>query len=298
MDQGKVEGDFVETESLISLSLLFATLRGAVPLIFAALGGLLSERSGTIQIALEGMMLVGALFAAVVSSFTLNPYLGMTAGMMAGCCLAGIYGFFVLFIRADQIVCGTATNILALGLAPFVTKIIFDSSGSTPSLPIEARFSWQPTLLCLLVSAFVFYWFKYTRSGLNVQFAGEAPAALQASGTSVYKVRWRALLACGALAGLGGATLSIALSSSYSPNMTAGRGFIALAALIFGGWKPFPTVIACLFFAFIDAIQIRLQGVSAIPVQFIQILPYIVTIIAVSGFFKRSVAPHGLGRHI
>jgi ABC-type uncharacterized transport system permease subunit len=288
----------VEQEGLISLSLLFATLRGAVPLIFVALGGLLSERSGTIQIALEGMMLMGALFAAVVSSYAMNPYFGLLAGVAAGCAMAAIYGVFVLWIKADQIVCGTATNILALGIAPFVTKIIFDSSGSTPNLPLEGRLSWEPTFVCVIVSAYLAYWYKYTRSGLDTRFAGEAPVALQASGTSVYKVRWKALLSCGALAGLGGVTLSIALSSSYSPNMTAGRGFIALAALIFGGWKPLPTVLACLFFAFIDAIQVRLQGVSIVPVQFIQVLPYIVTMIALSGFLKKSVAPMGLGRHI
>lgn len=288
----------MEQDGLISLSLLFATFRGAVPLIFAALGGFLSERSGTIQIALEGMMLIGALLAAVVSYYFMNPYLGLLAGMVGGCAMAAIYGSFVLFVKADQIVCGTATNILALGIAPFVTKIVFDSSGSTPNLPLTARLTWEPTFLCVLVSAYLIFWYKYTRSGLNVRFAGEAPAALQASGTSVYKVRWKALLCCGVLAGLGGATLSIALSSSYSPNMTAGRGFIALAALIFGGWKPLPTVIACLFFAFIDALQVRLQGVSIIPVQFIQILPYLVTMIAISGFFKKSVAPGGLGRHI
>ncbi|GIL16636.1 MAG: ABC transporter permease [Oligoflexia bacterium] len=290
----------MDQETGLALStLLISIARGAAPLLFAAMGGLLSERSGVIQIALEGMMLMGALFAAITSYFTGSPWLGFAAGSLAGLIMAGLKSFFVLKLRTDQIVTGTAINILAVGIAPFITKILFQSTGSTPNLPIEARFVYAPLVISFLLSGGLMYWFSQTRSSLWVQFAGEAPQALQASGISVGKVRLFSLLTCGLFAGMGGATLSLCLASAYSPNMTAGRGFMALAALIFGRWRPLPTFFACLLFALTDAIQIRLQGATTgIPVQFIQILPYLITIIALAGFFGRSQAPKGLGQHI
>ena len=213
--------------------------------------------------------------------------------------MAALFGFFALVMKADQIIVGTALNIFAMGFAPFITKIVFNSSGSTPSLPLEARFTFAPIVMAFTLVAFIHFWLHQTRSGLYVQFAGEAPMALQASGTSVSLVRWMSLLACGVCAGFGGASLSLFLASSYSPQMTAGRGFMALAALIFGRWKPIPTMIACLFFAVIDVIQVHLQGVAmGVPLQLIQVLPYIVTIVALAGFFGHSRAPKSLGRHI
>ena len=186
-----------------------------------------------------------------------------------------------------------------MGIAPFITKIAFDSTGSTPSLDIGSRFFWEPIVISFLILILAQYLYNYTRSGLLLQFAGEKPEALNSSGVSVLAVRWYSLLGCGALAGLAGSTLSLFLASSYSPNMTAGRGFMALAALIFGRWKPLPTAGACILFAAADAMQIRLQGqTSWIPVQFIQILPYLVTIIALAGFFGQSRAPKALGRDI
>ncbi len=274
-----------------------SSLRVAVPLIFAAYGGLLSERSGVIQIALEGFLLIGALAGAVTAHYTGSAWLGVLAAAAAGLTLAAVKAFFVLKLKVDQIIAGTAINLLAFGVAPFVTKVLFDSTGSTPSLPIEARFSSAPIFMAAALSLIMTYWFHKTRSGLSVQFAGEAPEALAVAGTSVLKTRWLSLMACGALAGIGGSTLSTYLSSAYSPNMTGGRGFIALAALIFGRWKPIPTLFACLFFGFTDALQIRLQGInSAIPVQFIQILPYLFTVIALAGFFGHSRAPKALGQ--
>lgn len=278
---------------------IISVARGASPLLFASMAGLFSERSGVIQIALEGMMLMGALFGAIVALSTGSPWLGFAAGSLAGLCLAMLKAFFVLKLRTDQIVTGTAINILAIGIAPFITKILYQSTGSTPNLPIESRFVFAPLIMSFLFSGFVIYWFQKTRSGLWVQFAGEAPQALQAAGQSVNQVRFTSLLACGLFAGMGGATLSLCLASAYSPNMTAGRGFMALAALIFGRWKPLPTIGACLLFAMTDSIQIRLQGAApGIPVQFIQILPYLITIIALAGFFGKSHAPKGLGKHI
>lgn len=284
-------------DNLISLSFVFAVLRGATPILLAALGGLFSERSGVVQIALEGMMLMGALIAAIVAYFSHSPWLGMLSATMAGVLFVTLYAFFVLHLKSNQIVTGTALNILATGIAPFVTKIAFDSTGSTPSLEIASRFSWEPVLIATLALGAVHYLYHSTRAGLLLQFAGEKPDALKSAGMSVLKVRWVSLLTCGALAGAAGATLSLFLASSYSPNMTAGRGFMALAALIFGRWKPLPTAGACLLFAAADAIQIQLQGQanSWIPVQFIQILPYLVTIVALAGFFGQSRAPQALG---
>jgi len=279
--------------------LIASTLRLSTPLIFAALGGLCSERSGVINIALEGFMLIGAFGAAVGTLATHSPWLGGACGMAAGIALAAIYGVFVIRLRANQIVAGAAINMLAFGLTPFLCKVLYDVTGSTPAIPISERFQTAPLYLCWVLVALCFVWLNHTRSGLWTSFAGEHPEALDAAGVRVNAVRWIAVLASGALAGLGGATLSIFLSSSFSRSMTAGRGFMALAALIFGKWKPIPTALACLLFGLADAAQIRLQGVSLngiqIPVQFIQIFPYVVTILLLAGFVGRSRSPKNLG---
>lgn len=282
---------------IVFLAFLLGTLRSATPLIFASLGGLMSERSGVIQIALEGFMLVGALAGAIIAFETHNAWLGLAASCVASILLAWVYAFFVIQLRADQIITGTAINIFAIGIAPLITKVIFSSTGSTPNLDVAARFQVAPLWIALFCVIFVQYWFFKTRSGLIVRFAGEDPQVLTTSGISVTRVRWYALTACGFFCGLGGASLSLFLASSYSPIMTSGRGFVALAALIFGKWKPLPAVLACLLFAAVDALQIRLQGVfPLIPVQFIQILPYVVTVIALAGFFGESPAPKAIGK--
>jgi general nucleoside transport system permease protein len=289
----------MEIFDFLSIAFLLSILRGATPLLLAALGGLLSERSGIVQISLEGMMLMGALAGALGASFLHSPWLGMLAAGFAGSLMAAIYGFFVLQLKADQIVSGTAINILAVGVAPFITKIAFDTTGSTPSLALTERFSYEPIVLAIIVLILMRYFYAKTRAGLILQFAGESPEALGAAGFSIQKVRWWSLFGCGQLAGWAGGSLSLFLASSYSPNMTAGRGFMALAALIFGRWKPLPTAGACLLFAAADALQIRLQGnESLIPVQFVQILPYIFTIIALAGFFGQSRAPKALGSSV
>jgi general nucleoside transport system permease protein len=280
--------------------LLASTLRVSTPLIFAALGGMFSERSGVINIALEGLMLVGAFGAAVVTYVTHSPWLGWAGGVSAGILLAAIYALFVIWLRANQIVAGTAINMLALGLTPFLCKILYDVTGQTPAIPMDERFQSAPLYLSWALVGFCWLWMKYTRGGLWVSFAGEHPEALDAAGVRVNRVRWAAVLISGALAGMGGASLSIFLASSFSRNMTAGRGFMALAALIFGKWRPLPTAIACLLFGFAEAVQIRLQGVhlaggKPIPVQFIQILPYVVTVLVLAGFVGRSRAPKALG---
>lgn len=285
--------------SFLSVAFLISILRGATPLIFASMGGLLSERSGVIQIALEGMMLMGALFGAIGGLMTASPWIGFLCGALAGLLASLVFGIFALILKTDQIIVGTGLNLLAAGIAPFVTKILYNSTGSTPNLPLEARFSYAPIFIALIIVGIIFYVYSKTKAGLLLRFAGEEPEAVAAAGYSLDKVRWSFLLAAGFVTGMGGASLSLFLASSYSPNMTAGRGFIALAALIFGKWRPAPALAACLFFALIDAVQIRLQGVeSGIPVQWIQILPYLVTVIALAGFFGQSRAPKALGKHL
>jgi simple sugar transport system permease protein len=212
-----------------------------------------------------------------------------------------LYGWSVLRLKADQIVAGTAINMLAAGLSPFVCKLLYASTGGTPSLPVEQRFTFEPTLLAWLLVALVAWALRGTAWGLWLRFAGENPAALAAAGVRVGAVRWVSVALSGVLAGLGGAALSIFLSSSFSRGMTAGRGFMALAALIFGKWRPVPAAAACLLFGLADALQIRLQGVAlwggqTVPVQFIQILPYVLTMVVLAGWIGKARAPGALGQ--
>lgn len=293
--------DFFSSD-LIWISILFATLRMSTPLIFAAMGGLISERSGVINIALEGFMLVGAWVGAVAALKFGNAWIGWIMAGCAGAVIAAVYGIFAIELKADQIVAGTAINLLVIGVNPFITKVFFNSTGSTPPLALESRFSFEPTMMAFVVGLILHFWLTQIRSGLWLSFAGEHPSALTTAGISVRKVRWSAVLISGVLAAWGGSSLSLYLSSSYSPMMSGGRGFMALAALIFGKWKPIPALLACLFFGLTDAIQIRLQGVPffgfEIPVQFVQVLPYVVTIVALAGFIGQSRPPKSLGRPI
>ena len=282
------------------LDLAAATLRLSTPLIFAAMGGLISERSGVINIALEGKMVVGAFAAAVVTLSTGSPWIGLIGGGLAGVLLAVLYGGAVLPLKANQIVAGTGINMLAFGIPPFVAKILYDVTGSTPAISLAERFSVAPMVLAVLLPLVIWSFLSHTRGGLWLQFAGEHPSALAAAGVNVRRIRWASVLTAGFLAGVGGATLSIFLSSAYSRNMTSGRGFIALAALILGKWRPMPVLFACLFFGLADAVQMRLQGIQMdgfgkVPVQFIQILPYMITIVVLAGFVGRSRAPRALG---
>ena len=282
------------------LDLAAATLRLSTPLIFAAMGGLISERSGVINIALEGKMVVGAFAAAVITLSTGSPWVGLIGGGLAGVLLAALYGVAVLPLKANQIVAGTGINMLAFGIPPFVAKILYDVTGSTPAISLAERFSVAPMVLAVFLPLVIWSFLSHTRGGLWLQFAGEHPAALAAAGVNVRRIRWASVLTAGFLAGVGGATLSIFLSSAYSRNMTSGRGFIALAALILGKWRPVPVLFACLFFGLADAVQMRLQGIQMdgfgkVPVQFIQILPYMITIVVLAGFVGRSRAPRALG---
>jgi general nucleoside transport system permease protein len=284
----------------IILSFLGSTIRLSTPLMFAVLGGLLSERSGVTNIVLEGKMLMGAFIGGVVAFETGSPWLAFVVAGLAGAVTGLVYAFSALTLRANQIVAGTAINMLAYGVPPFIAKILYDVTGSTPQLSLEQRFTQEPLWIAVGLLVVVTLWMRFTRSGLWLSFAGEHPKALAAAGLRPTLVRWWAVITAGFLAGLGGASLSIFLSSSYSRNMTAGRGFMALAALILGKWRPLPAAAACILLGAADAAQIRLQGVvlwgtEPVPVQFIQILPYIVTVFVLAGFVGQSRPPKALG---
>lgn len=287
---------------LFTIALIWSTIRLATPLILAALGGLLSERAGVINIALEGMMLAGAFTAAAVTYAAGNPFVGLAAGMVAGLALAAIHAVVSIRYKADQVVTGTAINILMLGMPAFLSGAFFLSSGSTPQIPKEQLVPWLPIVLAFLVVLPVIWYVLYrTPFGLRLRAVGENPEAADAAGVGVARMRYWGVLLSGVLAGLGGAYLSIGQSSLFTRNMTAGRGFIALAALIFGKWRPVQTMLACLLFGFTEAISIQMQGVvklpsgEDIPVQFVQMVPYVLTIIVLAGFIGHSRPPRALG---
>lgn len=287
--------------------LIFSTIRCATPLIFAALGGMFSERSGIINVALEGLMLAGAFTAAVATYELNNPYLGFLCGLAAGAALAAIFAIAVIRFEADQVVTGFGIWILMLGLPAFLSGAIYDSAGSTNQIAKEFllpeyfhRISIASILAFLLVPICWYVMYK-TPFGLRLRAVGENPEAADAAGVNVTRLRYIAVIISGILAAAGGAYLSIGQSSLFTRGMTAGRGFIALAALILAKWKPVPVLFACLFFGFTEAVSIQLQGVlkmpsgEDIPVQFIQIIPYVLTIIVLAGFIGLSRAPKALG---
>jgi simple sugar transport system permease protein len=286
---------------IFTWALIFSTIRLATPLLLAALGGLFSERSGIINIALEGLMLAGAFTAAAVTHYVGSPWVGLLAGVAAGMLIAAIHAVACIRFKADQVVSGTAINILMLGIPAFVSGALFASTGSTPQIPKEQLIPWTPIVLGFLVFVPLTWYVLYrTPFGLRLRAVGENPEAADAAGISVKRIRYTAVLISGALAGIGGAYLSIGQSSLFTRNMTSGRGFIALAALIFGKWRPVQTMLACLLFGFTEAVAIQLQGVKMpsgdeIPNQFIQIIPYLLTIIVLAGFIGHSRAPRALG---
>jgi simple sugar transport system permease protein len=286
---------FVSDTLLLLVSLFGSTLRLSTPLILAALGGLYAERSGVINMALEGIMLAGAFTAATVTALTGSPGLGLLAGLAAGLFVAALHAFCCITCRADQVVTGTAINILMLGVPPLISGALFESTGSTPNLAQTQTLPTLPIVAALIaVPVTMFILFK-TPFGLRLRAVGEVPEAAATAGVSVTWLRWQGVLLSGLLAGLGGVYLSIGQNSLYTRNMTAGRGYIALAALIFGNWLPWRVLLACLLFGFMDAVQIRLQGTSSIPTQFIQIIPYIFTMVVLAGFIGKATPPRALG---
>ena len=305
--------------SILTVSLLFSTVRLATPLVCAALGGLFSERSGVVNIALEGLMLAGAFTAAATTFYSHSPWIGLTAAIAAAAFFGFVLGVVCIRFKANEVVAGTGINILFLGLPAVLSGALFLSSGSTPQIPknellptlaelVPGASQWRPltevsviSLLAVLLVAATSYVLYRTPFGLRLRSVGENPAAADAAGIRVNRLRYLGVTLSGALAGIGGAYLSIGESSLFTRNMTAGRGFIALAALIFGKWRPVQTMFACLLFGFADALTIQMQGVvklpsgDDVPVQFIQMIPYLVTIVVLAGFIGQSRAPAALG---
>ncbi|WP_198647049.1 ABC transporter permease [Pannonibacter carbonis] len=301
--------------------------RLATPLLFACLAGLYSERSGVVDIGLEGKMLGAAFGAASVAFLTANAWLGLLAGIVVAVSLSLLHGFASITNRGNQIVSGVAINFLAAGLTALLGQAWFGQGGRTPSLPAGGRFL-EITLpfaeemasvpfigrfyaeflsghSILVYGAFLAvpltWWVLFrTRFGLRLRAVGESPAAVDTAGISVTFLRYRAVIICGILCGFAGAYLAIAQSSGFIKDMTAGKGFIALAALIFAKWKPVNAMLACLLFGYLDAVAIRMQGqsipgIGEVPVQVFQALPYVLTVILLAGFIGKAIPPKASG---
>jgi simple sugar transport system permease protein len=282
-----------------------ATLREAVPLVLAGFAGLFSERSGVVDIGLEGKMLAGAFAAASVCAVTGNVWLGILGAVAAGAIMGLIHGFVCITHRGNQVISGMAINILVSGLTVTLGLAWFSQGGQTPPLPPEARFHDLFGMNELIYPAFLVvplaWWVLYdTRFGLRLRAVGENPAAVDTAGVSVALLRYAAVLIAGVLCGIAGAYISTALGAGFVKDMTGGRGYLALAALVLGKWRPWSTLWACLLFAGLDAIAIRLQGVivpgiGQIPVEFVQAVPYIMTVVLLAGFVGRAIPPRASG---
>jgi general nucleoside transport system permease protein len=292
------------------IDLLASSLRLATPLIFCALAGVLAERSGVIDIGLEGKMLFAAFAAAAVGVTSGSWPLAMLAAIAVACALSALHGFACVTYQGNQVITGLAINIIAAGLTVVLGIAWFKQGGQTPQVPDAVRFKEMfdvPLLgqnalvyVALLLVGVVWFILFRTRFGLRLRAVGENPAMVDAAGVSVAGTRYLALMGNGALCGLAGCYLVLAQNAAFAPHMTAGRGFMALAAMIFGKWHPVGALWACLLFGFLDALAIRLQGtklpgIGEIPVQFIQALPYLMTVILLAGFIGKAVAPRALG---
>ena len=315
------------TDLLTILLILDSAFRLATPLLLASLAGLYSERAGIFDIGLEGKMLAAAFAAGAAASVTGSAWLGLSVAILVSVLLALIHGFASITQRGNQIVSGVAINFLAVGLTALLGQAWFHQGGRTPQLLGDARFrsltlpgadalAGVPVLgpiyselisghnlLVYAAAAAVplTWWVVYrTRFGLRLRAVGENPAAVDTAGISVTWLRYRAVIICGVLCGFAGSYLSIAQSAGFVVNMTAGKGFIALAALIFSKWRPWQALGACFLFGLLDAVAIRLQGVivpgiGEVPVQLMQALPYILTVVLLAGFIGTAIPPKAGG---
>lgn len=288
-------------------TLIASTLRVSTPLILCALAGVFAERSGVIDLGLEGKMLFAAFAAGAAGVASGSTTVAMLAACGAAVLLSWLHGFACVSHRGDQVVSGMAINIIASGLTVVLAIAWFGQGGQTPQLASEVRLrdtAFGQNALVWISLALVggTWWLLYrTRFGLRLRAVGENPQMVDAAGVSVQGMRYAALTINGVLCGLGGAYLVLAQSAAFSPNMTAGRGYMALAAMIFGHWRPVPALWACLLFGFLDALAIRMQGVrlpgvGEVSVQLIQALPYLLTVILLAGVVGRAVSPQALGR--
>ncbi|MDZ5697307.1 ABC transporter permease [Chelativorans sp. M5D2P16] len=307
--------------------LLDSTVRLSVPLLFAALAGLYSERSGVFDIGLEGKMLAGAFAAGAAAAVSGSAWAGLVAAVLVSVFFALVHGFASITHRGNQIVSGVAINFIAAGSTVILGQAWFSQGGRTPLLGAEGRFgalhlpfaeavSSVPVLgpiysdllsghsllvyIAFLLVPFTWWALFRTRFGLRLRAVGENPAAVDTAGISVAWLRYRAVICTGVLTGLAGTYLALAQNAGFVKDMTAGRGFIALAALIFAKWRPVPVMFACLLFGFLDALAIRIQGtplplIGQVPVQLIQALPYILTVVLLAGFIGRAIPPRAGG---
>jgi simple sugar transport system permease protein len=289
--------------------IIASTLRMATPLIFAGLGGVFSEKSGVTNIGLDGMMTIGAFFAVFGSYATGSPVIGILLAAVAGGVLASLHAFLSINLKADQIISGTAINLFSTAFASFLIFKIFKKGGQTDIVtglsynipafikgipiigPLIGGLNWFVILALIFVYISNFVLFK-TPLGLRIRAVGEHPSAADTLGINVYKTRYFCVILSGMLAGIGGAALSIGMTPVYKEGMVAGRGFIALAAMIFGNWKPKGTMWACLLFAFGNALEINAQSLSLnIPTEIYSMIPYILTMLALAGFVGKTTAP-------
>ena len=307
---------------VITPDLFAAAIRIATPLALAAIGGTICERSGVVNIALEGIMLMGAFFGTAAVIATGSPWLGVLVAVIAGMAVAAIHATASINLRTDQVVSGTAINLLALGATGFLMELWYGHPGTTepikvlgPVFRFEApgggalaevwrwingiALSHTPIVYAAIIIAVVAQWALFhTRWGLRLRALGEHPRAVDTAGVSVVRGRWVAVLMSGALAGLAGANLSIEQVGVFQENFTNGRGFIALAANIFGRWTPVGSYLASLLFGFADALQIKLQpfrDIIDVPPQFFYMVPYVVTVIVLAGVIGRAVGPAQVG---
>ncbi|KMW60831.1 putative nucleoside ABC transporter, permease 2 component [Candidatus Rhodobacter oscarellae] len=309
----------------ILIQLLDSTLRLSTPLLFACLAGLFSERAGIFDIGLEGKMLMAAFMSAAVAAVTGSVWLGLLGGMAASVVLSLIHGVASITFRGNQLISGVAINFLAAGLTVVVSKDWFKLGGDTPALgdarfpelalpfsealadvPLIGRFysdvlSGHAIIVYLgLATVALSWWVLFrTRFGLRLRAVGENPESVDTSGVSVIRMRFTAVVICGVLCGIAGAYLATGMSAGFRQNMTAGRGFIALAALIFAKWRPGMALLACLLFGFLQAVSIRFQTIEVgnfqIPSQFVEALPYILTVVILAGFVGKAIPPRAGG---
>ena len=289
---------------MILLTFLLQTIRIAIPYLLAAAGGVMSERVGIIALGLEGMMLAGAFGAALGSYYGGSPWIGLAGALVAGAMVTAVLAVATLRYKANQVVVGVAINLLVVAATRFYLRRIFDSASNSPRVPgfggegtggMFASFV-NPVVWMGLAALPVLAWVLYrTPFGLRARAVGEKPEAAATLGVAVTRLRLQGLFIAGSLASLGGAYLALD-QHQFSDSMTAGRGFIALAAVIFGRWEPVRVAVACFLFAGAETLQIQLQGAQVIPSQFVEMIPYVLTIIAVAGVVGRSVAPAALGK--
>ena len=287
------------------LAFLTQTLRIAIPYLFAAAGGVMSERAGLIGLTLEGYMLAGAFGAAVGSYYFDSAWAGLFVGMMSGTLMALLYAVTSIRFKANQVVVGVAINLLVIGATRFFLRMAFDSSSNSPRVDGFTvaqsgtgfgALATNPLFWIGFLALPAIAWLLYrTAFGLRVRAVGEHPQAAQSVGINVGRVRYLAVALSGMVAALGGVYLALD-QHQFTDSMTAGRGFIALAATIFGRWDPLRVALACLLFAGAETLQVQLQGAQVIPSQFVEMIPYVLTIVALAGLVGRARPPAALGK--